>query len=199
MNVMPATDLRRKTRLAAIVTGLLTVSGIGIAAAPPASAAEVFRERYSSEYVQADTSSMSADGCSYSYISASAGTSSPLNGASTMYYSSSEFNKCTGQSHFVYGEAATQVFTFQRGLVHTVATVPLSDGSQIHLDLTWQGTGKVERGGSNSRNVLPGQFVQRYAYHGTLQEATVTGTLSFENAYISASKSSSMTVTISMP
>jgi len=199
MNVMPSTDSRPRTRLATVVTGLLAASAIGIAAAPSASAAEVFRERFTSESAQAYTTSMSPDGCTYSSISAGAGASSSFNGASTMYYSSSGFNKCTGQSYSVYGEAATQVFTFQRDQVHAVATVPLSDGTQIYLDLTWQGTGKMERGGGISRDVLPGEFVQRYAYHGTYQDAAVTGTLSFENAYISASKSSSMTVTIAVP
>ena len=182
-----------RTRVAAIA-GLAAALGSALVAAPPAQAADVFRMQYTSEYAQAYTSTMSEDGCAFSSISAAAGTA--FGGGTTMFYSSSSFNVCTGEGYSVYGEAPTEVFTFERTSVHATATVPLSDGTDIGLDLTWQGTGTIERGGSTSRDILPGQFVQRTTNHGTIQEAVVSGTLSFENAYISASKGSSMTVVI---
>ena len=151
--------------------------------------------QYTSEYAQAYTSTMSEDGCAFSSIAAGAGTT--YGGGNTVFYSSSSINKCTGEGYSVYGEAPAEVFTFERTSVHATATVPLSDGTDIALDLTWQGTGTIERGGYTSRNVLPGQFVQRMSTRGTVQEAVVTGTLAFENAYISAAKGSSMTVVIS--
>ena len=175
-----------RTRIAAIA-GLAAALGSALVAAPPAQAADVFRMQYTSEYAQAYTSTMSEDGCAFRSISAAAGTA--FGGGTTMFYSSSSFNVCTGEGYSVYGEAPTEVFTFERTSVHATATVPLSDG-------TWQGTGTIERGGSTSRDILPGQFVQRTTNHGTIQEAVVSGTLSFENAYISASKGSSMTVVI---
>lgn len=192
---MHATDLRPKTRITATVAGLLASLGGALLAAPPASAATLFRVQYSSEYAQAYTSAVSADGCTFSTTAAGAGTA--YDGGTTMFYYSSTFNQCTGEDSTVYGEAPTETFTADRTSVHAAASVPLSDGSQIYLDLTWQGTGLVERGGMTSRNVLPGQYVQRTAVRGTTQQAVVTGTLSFENAYISASKGSSMLVTIS--
>ena len=191
---MHSTDLRQRTRITATVAGLLASLGGALLAAPPASAATVFRVQYSSEYAQAYTSSVSADGCTYSSTSAGAGTAA--DGGTTMFYFSSTFNQCTWEGSSAYGEAPTETFTVDRNSAHAVATVPLSDGSQIYLDLTWQGTGVVERGGVTSRSVLPGQYVQRTAIRGTTQQATVTGTLSFENAYISASKGSTMLVAI---
>lgn len=190
---MHSTDLRARTRIALIVTGLLAAMGGLLAVVAPASAATVSSIRYSSEFAEGFTTSVSPDGCTLNYTGAGAGTSW---GESTMYYYVASVNECTGDFYSLYGQAPTQVFTFDRKLVHAVATVPLSDGTQIHLDLTWTGAGTVERGGSTSRDILPGDFVWRSTVRGTLQEAVVTGTLSFENAYIAASKGSSMTVTI---
>lgn len=191
---MRSTHSSPRTRIAAIA-GLCAALGSTFVAAPPASAATVLRMQYSSEFAQGYTSTASADGCTFSSTAAGAGTT--YRGDITMFYASSTYNICTQEGDTVYGEAPTEVFTFERTSVHAVATVPLSDGTQIYLDLTWQGTGTVERGGSTSRSIVPGQYVQRNSIHGTIQQAVVSGTLSFENAYISASKGSTMLVTIS--
>jgi hypothetical protein len=185
----------RKPRLIAISTALLAALGGVFLMASPASAATIFRVDYSSQYAQGYTSTISPDGCTFTSLTAGAGETP--GGGSTMFYSASSFNKCTGVVDYsVYGEAPTQTFSFSRNSVHAVATVPLSDGSQIYLDLTFQGTGLVERGGSSSRDILPGKFVQRVSVHGTFQEAVVTGTLSLENGFISQNKGSSMMVEI---
>jgi hypothetical protein len=191
---MRAPNSSPRTRVATIA-GLLAALGSAILVAPPASAATVLQVHYSSEFAQGYTSALSADGCTYSSTAAGAGTM--YDGGTAMFYSSSTYNKCTGEGYSTYGEAPTELFDFARSSVHATATVPLSDGTEIYLDLTWQGTGTVERGGSISRDILPGQFVQRNSIRGTTQQAVVTGTLSFENAFISASTGSSMQVIIS--
>lgn len=191
---MLSTDSRPRIRTAATIAGLLASLGGALVVAPPASAATVFRVQYGSEYAHAYSSDVSADGCTISYTGAGAGAGS--GGGATMFYYSSVFNACTGEESFTGGEAPAQAFTFSRSSVHAAATVPLSDGTQVHLDLTWQGTGTVERGGMTARNVLPGEFVQRTSIRGTTEKAVVTGTHSFDNAFISTSKGSSMLVTI---
>lgn len=185
-------------RLIALVTALLTALTGALLAASPASAATIFRAAYSSQYAQGYTSTESPDG--YILTSLSAGAGETPERGSTMFYSALSFNRCNGELYYsVYGEAPTDTFSFNKDSVHAVATVPLSDRSQIYLDLTWQGTGPIARGGATSRDILPGQIVQRSAVHGTFQDAVVTGTLSFENASISQTRGSSMLVEIKSP
>lgn len=184
-----------RPRWTAISTAMLTALGGVFLMALPASAATVFRMDYSSQFAGGYTSTVSPDGCVYTSTSVGAGEN-PAEGT-TMSYSALSFNKCSGELYYsTYGVAPTQTFDFSRNSVHAVATIPLSDGSQIYLDLTWQGTGSVERGGSTSRDILPGKFVQRYAVHGSFQDAVVSGTLSFEDGFISLTKGSSMLVEI---
>jgi len=191
---------RLRPRIAAIVAGLLTALGSAFVVASPASAATtVSKENYKSVSTGGFTNTTSPDGCSSTSTAASAGTSSQGDGGSTMYYSSSTYDRCTAQSHSVHGSGPTQAFAFDHNSVHAIATVPLSDGTQIYLDLTWHGTGTVERNATATRDVQPGQFVGHTAVHVTLQDAVVTGTLSLDNAYIAATKVSSLAVTIGKP
>jgi hypothetical protein len=113
------------------------------------------------------TRSLKTRGAAAALLVAAGGASlwaSPASAATVsreQFSSEFAFNRCSGQCNSVYGEAPTQVFSFDRISVHAIATVPLSDGTQMYLDLTWQGTGVAERGGSTSRDIVPGQFAQR--------------------------------------
>lgn len=190
--------LTPKTRHGLALTALLGAIGTAMLGMPPASAATVEKTRFVNEYADAYTSTTSADGCIQSYVSASAGLASDgISGE--MFYSTSTNNRCTGQWQAVWGLAPASVFDFKAHTLHAAATIPLSDGTQISLDLTWQGTGVTERSGSSSHDIVPGKFVQRTTFHGTIEEATVAGTLSFENALLSGSKGSSMLVSIDRP
>ncbi|MFD5276185.1 hypothetical protein ACFWIX_01355 [Pseudarthrobacter sp. NPDC058362] len=185
-------------RFAAMVMALLGILSGGLLVASPASAATTFRVDYRSQFAEAYSDMVSPDGCTFTSVMAGAGYS-PEEG-STMFYSTYSFNDCTQEFYYsAYGSAPTDVFTFDKDFVHAVATVLLSDGSQIYLDLTWQGTGPVMRGGTNSRTILPGQFVNRFSLRGTSQEAVVTGTPSFASGVISQAKGSSLTVMIGNP
>lgn len=193
--------MRRRSpfRPAGAVTALVVGLGSTLAAAAPAAAsASVQQFRYDNESTFASTDTYSADGCDV--VSRSAGTNKTDGAGATMYYASAHFNKCTGQTFYsVWGQGPTQVYDFARTSVHAVATVPLSDGTNIHLDLTWQGTGPVERTVSTSVHVVPGVSVDRVAIHSTNQKATVTGTQTFEKATISTSKGTGTHVTVGQP
>jgi hypothetical protein len=190
---------RSASRAAGAVTALIVAAaGACALAAPVSAAATVLHVRYDDEFAFAYTDTFSADGCLV--VSRSAGTGTTPDGSTTMYYASASSNKCTGEVFYnVWGQGPTQAYDFARTSVHAIATVPLSDGTQIHLDLTWQGTGVIEHSVSTSVNLVPGVSVDRVAIHGTAQQATVSGTQTFENASISASQGSGMLVTIDHP
>lgn len=185
----------RPTRFAAMVMALLGILSGALLMASPASAATTFRVDYRSQFAEAYSEIVDPDGCTVTSVMAGAGYH-PEEG-NTMFYSTYSFNRCTNEFYYsAWGTAPTDDFTFSKDFVHAAATVPLSDGSEISLDLTWQGTGPVMRGGTNARTVLPGQFVNRFSIRGTSQEAVVTGTPSFDSGLISQTKGSSLTVMI---
>jgi hypothetical protein len=187
-----------RSRLSVALAAVLAGSGGALLAMTPASAATVERTRYVTEYATAYANRTSPDGCTVYYASVDVGMTS--GGAASMNYATSTVNNCTGEREGGYGSAPTQVFDWSPDLVHAVATVPLSDGTQAYIDLTWEGTGVFQRGGSNSRVVSPGEFVQQTSTHGTQQQATVTGgTEPFDTASISASNGSFLLVTIDQP
>ncbi|MGT2460694.1 hypothetical protein [Sinomonas atrocyanea] len=193
--------MRRRllTRTAGAAVGLLIgLGGTAALAAPASASATVQQYRYDDHSTFASTDTFSADGCDV--VSRSAGTNSASGGAVTIYYASSHFNKCTGQTFYsVWGQGPTDIYDVGRNSVRAVATLPLSDGSHIHLDLTWQGIGPVEHTVSTSVHVVPGVSVDRVTIQTTTQQATVTGTQTFGKANITASKGTGTHVSIGQP
>jgi hypothetical protein len=112
-----------------------------------------------------------------------------------MSYFRASQNSCTGEELSVFGSAPTELFDFHaRGPVHAIATIPLDDGTEIHLDLVWEAWGPVNKQSSTTSDLVPGESIYRTSTRGTIQEARVTGTMQLDAASISARRGSTLIV-----
>lgn len=185
---------RSHSRWTAFVLALLVAAGSIILAASPASAgATSQRLQYTSEWATAFD--WTSEGCISAHHSVTAGHTQ--NGETRMSYFRASQNSCTGEELSVFGSAPTELFDFHaRGPVHAIATIPLDDGTEIHLDLFWEAWGPIEKQSSTNTQLVPGDSLYRTSTRGTIQEARVTGTMQLDAASISARRGSTLTVEI---
>ena len=183
---------RSHSRWAAFVLALLVTAGSTILSASPATAgATVHRLQYTSEWATAFD--WTSEGCISAHHSVTAGHTQ--NGETRMSYFRASQNSCTGEELSVFGSAPTELFDFHaRGPVHAIATIPLDDGTEIHLDLVWEAWGPVNMQSSTTTDLVPGDSIYRTSTRGTIQEARVTGTMQLDAASISARRGSTLIV-----
>jgi hypothetical protein len=94
----------------------------------------------------------------------------------------------------VYGTAPAEAFDFNRKAVHAKATVPLTDGTTLAVDLQWNAAGAPTQQGFSTRIVEPGVYHYVSTSSGSFSKASLSGAPLFDEAHISQSKGSRLEI-----
>lgn len=137
------------------------------------------------------------DGCAttYQYL---------FSNEDTTHYQSWTYNRCTGEFEFLSGEAVPTTFrvTGRLASVRVVATIPLTDAStgqsagEATVDETFRAASPAVTSTSSQSERIPGDYLFRFRFTGTVREATASGTLgSLQNASITKIRSGTLSIT----
>lgn len=182
-----------RTSIRSFASSLLAALGVTLLIAPSASAgSSVVSDKYSGEFAFATSQTRSPDGCVVArkdLLAADKGF-----GPMVTYY---DFmvNECTMEIlRDVYGSARAEVFDFNRNAVHAKASVPLTDGTTLAVDLRWDAVGAPAQQGFSTRIIEPGVYHYVSTSSGSFSKATLSGSPLFDEAQISQSKGSRLEI-----
>jgi hypothetical protein len=182
-----------RTSVRSFASSLVAAMGVTLLMAPSASAAnQVVSDKYSGEFAYATSQTRSPDGC---IVAQKDLLASDKGFGPTVAYYDFMVNECTMEIlRDVYGTAPAEAFDFNRNAVHAKATVPLTDGTTLAVDLQWNAVGAPTQQGFSTRIVEPGVYQYVSTSSGSFSEASLSGSPLFDEAHISQSKGSRLEI-----
>lgn len=181
-----------RTSVRSFVLPLVAAMGATLLMAPSASAANQVRDKYSDKFAYATSQPSNHDEC---MVAQKDLVASDKGAGPTVTYHDFAVNKCTEEVlHDISGTAPAETFDFSRTAVHVKATVPLSDGTTLAVDLQWNAVSKPTMYKFSTRIVEPGVYRYIISGSGSFSKAYLSGSPLFDEAFIGQSKGSTLEI-----